>query len=274
MFVVPVTQPAVVPVTQPAVVQATQPAVVPAGRTLTSITDIDIEFGRMIAKVEKALTKAKVNVTSLIIQLSSIYIVKNKVPLFGEEVFKQIQSINDLWKKLKDFWHIFDYEILECVIKSSDCREAQEIFENFKSRIDPSAIEDADLMLHCKVEHWEGLLKPVLRIKVNAEVKANKCTPKVENEVKKVVSKTYKLEKYKLCFKGIKKGCIEMVYYISKPVKLYLLNFAITGSNMAEFLAHDIISLHIDDTDDKYELNVPSKIVDMVSAWHSQLITS
>ena len=288
--VVPATEPAVVPVTEPAVVLATEPAVVPvtkptlvlatkpavlpmtesaivpAQRVLTSIWDIEIEFGKMTNKIEEALVKAKINVAKLIKQLSAITVAKNKqVPLFGEDVFEKIQSIDDLWKKLKDFWHIFDYEVLECVIEFSDCREAQDIFEYFISRIDPSAIKGVDLVLHCKEEHWEGSLKPVLRVKVKTEFKANTCTKEVVSEVKRVVSQAYELEKYKLCFRGIKKGCIEMVYYISKPLKLYLLNFAITGSNMAEFLAHDIISLYINDTDDEYELKVPFKIVDMVS---------
>ena len=250
------------PAIQPA---ATEPAVVPACRMLTSITDIETEFAKMTTEVKEALIIAKVNVSVLIQRLSAITIVRDKkVPLFGDDVFTKIQSIDDLWEKLRNFWTIFDYEVLGFVINLSQCKEAQKIFEDFKSRIEPSAIADADLMLHCTEECWKGKLKPVLRIKVNAEVK-DKCTPKVVNEVKKVVSEAYELEKYKLCFRGIKEGCIEMVYCISKPLKFHLLNFAITGNDMAEFLAHNIISLHIDDTDDEYELKVPSKIADVVS---------
>ena len=258
----PATEPAVVPVTEPAVVPVTEPAVVPVCRLLTSIRDIENEFAKMTTKVEEALSNAKIDVAMLIKRLSTINVVRNKqVPLFDEDVFKQIQSIDDLWKKLKNFWHIFDYEVLECVIESSECEEAQDIFKDFLSRIDPSKIEDADIVPYCTVEHWKGSLKPVLRVKV----KADECTIEVKDEVKNVVSKTYELQEYKLCFRGIKKGCIEMVYYISKPLKLYLLNFAITGIDMAKFLAHDIISLHIDDIDDDYELKIPSKIADMVS---------
>ena len=274
--VVPVTEPAaVVSVTEPALVPATEPVIVPADRILTSIREIDIEFGKMTTKVEDALIKAKVDVAKLINQLSAINVVKNKqVPLFDNDLFERVHSIADLWKILRGFWHIFDYEVLECIIKLSECREAQDIFTDFISRINPSAIVDADLMLHCKEEHWEGSLKPVLRVKVKAEVKANKLTKKVEDKVKRVVSEAYKLKRYNLCFRGIKEGCIEMIYYISKPLKLYLLKFEITGSNMAEFLAHDIISLHINDTEDEFELKVPFKIVDMVSSYVVHIATS
>ena len=263
--IVPATEPVVVPATEPAIVPATEPAVVPACRILTSIKDIDIGFGKMTTEVENALINAKVNVSWLIKRLITITVVKNKkVPLFDEDVFEKVQSIDHLWKKLSKYWTIFDYEVLECVVKSSDCREAQDIFEDFISRIDPSKIEDADLVLNCKVEQWEGSLKPVLRIKVN-EVNPKKCTKKVEKKIKTVVSKAYKLKNYTLWFVGIKEGCIEMIYCISKSLKLYLLSFPLTGFHMAEFLAHNIINLHINDTDDEFELKVPSKIVDMVS---------
>ena len=257
------TEPAVVPATKPAVIPTIEPAVVPVYRRLTSIEVIECEFAKMTTAVEKALINAKIDVAELIKQLSAINAVKNKkVPLFDEDVFTKIQSIDDLWKKLRVFWTIFDYEVLEYVVRLSECREAEDIFKGFISRIDPSKIEDADLMLHCKEEQCEGQPKPVLRVKINSD----KCTPNIKSKVKRAVSKAYKLKKYTLCLKCIRKGCIEMVYYISKSLKLYLINFAITGSSMEKFLAHDIINLCIHDTDDEFELKVPSNIVDVVSS--------
>ena len=259
----PATESAVVPATESAVIPTIEPAVMPAYRRLTSIEVIECEFAKMTTAVEKALISAKINVAELIKRLSAITVVKNKkVPLFDEDVFEKIQTIQDLWRKLKDFWTIFDYEVLQCVVNLSECQDAQNILEDFMSQIEPSKIEDADLVLYCTEERCKGQLKPVLRVKINSD----ECTPNVESEVKSAVSEAYELKKYKLCLKCIRKGCIEMVYYISKSLKLYLVNFAITGSSMAKFLAHDIINLHIDDTDDEFELKVPSNIVDMVSS--------
>ena len=159
-------------------------------------------------------------------------------------------------RRVKNFWNIFDYELLYYVVEISECREAKEIFEEFLSKIDPSAIKDVDLVLHCRIEDQEGSLKSVLRIKVNSE----ECTPAVEKWIKEIVSEVYKLDKYALCFRGIKEGCIELLYYISKPLKMYLIQFdEVSKSILEDFHAHKIISLHIDE----FELDTTVSILIM-----------
>jgi len=229
----------------------------PAFPKLTKIRQIEVQFAKMTNRIKEALISNKVDVVSLIQQLCAISAVRNKknVPLFDKDVFEKVKSVDDFWKWLNGFWNIFDYELLWYVIELSGCRKAQEILKEFLSRIDPSAIEDVDLVLDCKSEEWEGSLKPVLRIKVNAE----KCTLNVKKDVEEIVSKMYNLNKYALHFQGIKEGCIELLYYISKPLKLYLLQFEITGNILAEFPAHKIISIHID----KFELKIPPNISDI-----------
>ena len=199
----------------------------------------------MTDRIKQALIRNNIGVASLIEQLCAISAVKTKnVPLFDEDVFEKIKSIDNFWRKLRNFWTIFDYELLLYIIEISNCREAQEIFEDFLSRIDPTAIEDADLVLYCKEEHREGSLKPTLRVKV----KTAKCTPNIKSMVEEIVSKAYNLDKYALRFQGIKEGCIELLYYISKPLKLYLIQFNISRKIiLGEFLIHKIISLHIDE---------------------------
>ena len=199
----------------------------------------------MTSRIKQALINNNVDVVSLIEQLCAISAVKNKkVPLFDEDVFENIKSIDDFWKKLRIFWTIFDYELLQYVVEISDCKEAQEIFEEFLLRIDPSVIEDVDLVLHCREEHQEGSLKPVLRIKVNSE----KCTLNIKKQVEEIVSKVYNLDRYALRFHSIKEGCIELLYYISKPLKLYITKFNISEGVLAQLFAYKlIISLYIDD---------------------------
>ena len=212
---------------------------------LTNIRHIEIQFAKMTNRIKEALISKNVDVASLIEQLCAISAVKSKnVPLFDKDVFKKIKSIHDFWRELRFFWNIFDYEFLQIVIELSGCAEAQVILKDFLSRIDPSAIEDADLVLYCKEEHREGSLRPELRIKV----KADKCTSNIKSTVEEIVSKAYDLEKYALRFQCIKEGCIELVYYISKPLKLHLLQYDIPRKIiLKEFLAHKIISLRIDE---------------------------
>ena len=212
---------------------------------LTNIRHIEIQFAKMTNRIKQALISNNIDVAPLIEQLCAISAVKNKkVPLFDEDVFERIKSIDDFWRKLRSFWNIFDYEFLQYIVELSDCREAQVIFEEFLSTIDPSAIEDVELVLHCRVEDQEGLLKSVLRIKVNTD----KCTLSIKRRVEEIVSKTYDLDKYALRFQGIKEGCIELLYYISKPLKLHLLQVKISDRIiLGEFVAHKIISLQIDE---------------------------
>ena len=215
-----------------------------ATEKLTNIRDIEIQFAKMTDRIKQALINNKVNVSSLIQQLCTISTVKNKkVPLLDKDVFEKTKSIDDLWDILAKFFGIFDYELLWCVIEISECKEARQILDEFLSKIDPSAIEDVDLVPYCKVEHHEGSLKPVLRIKVNSK----ECTPDIKQQVEEIVSEVYELNKYALCFRGIKEGCIELLYYISKSLKTYLLNFELSKGILKGFHAHKIISLHIDE---------------------------
>ena len=224
---------------------------------LTSIDDVEVEFAIMTDKIKEALIRNNVDIVSLIEQLCAISAVSNKnVPLFDKDVFEKIKSINEFWKELRMFWNIFDYDLLWFIIMVSKCEEAQVIFDEFLSRIDPSAIEDVDLVLHCRVEHREGLLKPVLRIKINAK----KCTVNIQRKAKEMVSEKFNLKKFVLCFKGIKKGCIELLYYISQGVASYVLQCTISKGVLEGLSSCKIISLHIDD----HKLKVPFEITDTV----------
>ena len=212
-------------------------------------------FAKMTNRIKEALINNNVNVDLLIEQLCTISTVKNKdVPLFDDDVFDNKKSIDDFWKILRSFWSIFDYELLQCIVELSKCGEAQRIFKKFLSRFDPSAIRDVDLVLHCKVERPDGLLKPVLRIKVNTK----ECTADIKKMVEEKVSEIYNLKRYALCFQGIKKGCIELCYYISNTLKGYILDFEVSQDILVQFLTCKIISFHIDE----YELMINSEVND------------
>ena len=212
----------------------------------------------MTERIKEVLRNNNVSVISLLEQLCTISAIKiKKVPLFDEDVFEKIETIDELWRKLRKYWDIFDYDILIFVVELTECTEAQEIFNSFLARIDPSAFEDMDLVLHCKVYQEEELMRPFLRIKVNAEM----CTFDIKRQVKEIVSKKFNLEKYSLRLNSIKDGCIEFTFNISKAVMSYVLEYHITGNIIANFARYNIISPQVNEM----TLNIPSEIVDMVS---------
>ena len=229
---------------------------------LTYLEDIELEFAKMTNRIKETLISSHVNVSSLVEQLCTMSAVKNKnVPLFDGDIFEKVKSIDEFWKRLRMFWSIIDYDLLWFVIELSECKKAQEILKEFLSRIDPSVIEDVDLVLHCKEEHWDGSLKPVLRIKINAE----KCSLDIIQKAKEIISEKFELKKYSLRFKGIKSGCVELLHHISKAMMLYFLQFKISSHMLAELTKFNIISLHIDD----FKLEVPSEAIDITVSNHS-----
>ena len=224
---------------------------------LTNFEDIDMEFAKMTKRIKEALISDEISVVSLMEQLCATSAVSNKkVPLFNEDdMFEKVNSIDEFWKRLSKFWSIIDYDLLRYVIKLSDCKKAQEIFEEFLARIDPSAIEDVDLVLHCKEEDWEGSPKPVLRIKVNAE----NCSLGIQQKVKQVVSEIYNVQKYSLHYKGIKKGCVELFYNISKAMMRYFLQFKISSDMWTKLSNCKISGLYINDQ----KLEIPSESINI-----------
>ena len=76
--------------------------------------------------------------------------VRNRnVPLFDEDVFTKIKSVEEFWKTFSTFWSIYDYDILWFIIKITNCEEAQKVLKEFLSKINPTVMEDADLVLDC-----------------------------------------------------------------------------------------------------------------------------
>ena len=224
---------------------------------MTDIDEVDIEFAKTTNRIKEVLCKHKTDVVSLVEKLCAVSAVKRKgVPLFDRNVFQEVTSINELWKKLKDYWNIYDYDLLIILVKLTECKEAQETLDGFLDKIDPFAIKDVDLVLYFRVYDDEGLMRPQLRIKVNTE----KFTADIERIVKQTISVKFNLENYSLRLKAIKEGCIQFIYHISKAVMSYLLEFQVTGSIMADIGAQNIISLQLNDM----ILNVPSEVCNMV----------
>ena len=128
------------------------------------------------------------------------------------------------------------------MLKIINCEKANKIFDEFLFKIDPAIIDDVDLVIYYKVYDRHGFTKPLLRIKVKTE----RFSHHNKEEIHKVLSQLFDLEKYALRLKGIKEGCIELIYEISTKLKSHLLSCKIVGSNVHHLTDCGITCLNID----------------------------
>ena len=211
-------------------------------RKLATLEDLELAFAIITRKIKEILCKLTVDVVSLIEQLRTFSAVRDQyVPLLDEDVFTRVTTMEQLWQKLSNYWTIYNYDILKILLELVKCDKASEVFEKFLARIDPDTIEDMDLVLRHEVFQRKESLKPLLRIKVGAE----KCTSNVKKEVEDILCEKFKLTKYSIRFKGIKEGCIELLYQISVSTMSYLLQCKVTGHDLAGFSRLQITSLQL-----------------------------
>ena len=177
------------------------------------------------------------------------------VPLFAEDTFKRVSTIRSLWQILSAFWDIYDYDILLHVLKIINCEKANKIFDVFLLKIDPAVIDDVDLVIYYKEYERQGFTKPLLRVKLKIE----SYNHHNKKEVHRALSKLFNLEQFALRLKGIKQGCVELIYEVSTQLKSYLLSCKVMGSDVHYLDSCGITRLQIDDMEMKfssYTLNV------------------
>ena len=222
-----------------------------------SFENLEYEFVKAVRGIKEALCRNRIDAYSLAYDLSMMTAVKEKkVPLFNDNAFEEANTIEELWKILRTFFSILDYDVLIFVVNLAECKEAEEILNEFLLKVDSAPLRDAEFVLQYK-EYDTETIKPLLRIKVREK----KCTPGVIKKAKKIIAEKFDIEKYALRFKSIREGCIELLFEISNAVMSYLLQCKVTGYDMAKFALHNILCIQIDDK----KLIVPSNLGNMVS---------
>ena len=223
------------------------------GGSIATFEDLEVEFARATNEIKKALQNSHIDIKSLVEQLQTFSAVKNnKVQLLDEDELKNVDTVEKLWTKLSNLWSIFDYDLLRILLKLTECQKANKIFEKFLSRVDISVIKEEDLVLYYQVFERSKCIKPLLRIKV----KVDYYTESIKAEVEAIMYSILNLEKYSLLFRGIREGCIELVYEISNAMMKYFLQRKFIASSLAELATHKIVSLRINNM----ELQIPTKI--------------
>ena len=216
----------------------------------------------MVADVQEALENNKVNVNKLLIKLKSSSAVRErKIPLFDEHTFEKITSIEKLFETLSGYWHLFDYDVLLYLVKTAGCEEAKTIYDNFLASFDSSMIMMSNYQLILQYDEFnkENIVPGTCRLRI--KVARDECTIEIEKKVKEVISKCFNLEKYALICKGLKQGCIELMYQISHSVKSYMLQYKLNSDAVLQLKIHKITAIKFD----CMELSIPKDFSDEVS---------
>ena len=231
-----------------------------ARKRLSSIDEIEIDFGIMIADVQEAFEKNNINVNRLLIKLKSSSAVRDrKIPLFEKDTFNNITSIEKLFETLSGYWHLFDYDVLMYLVKTAGCNEAKTIYDDFLASFDSSVMSNYQLILQYDEFNKESILPGTCKLRI--KVAQDNCTVEIERKVKEVISRHFELEKYALICKGLKEGCIELMYQLSHSVKSYMLQYKLNSDAVLQCKVHKISAVKFD----CMELNIPEDFSDEVS---------
>ena len=220
-------------------------------KRLSSIDEIEAEFGIMVAEIQEALENNNINVKKLLIKLKSSSAVRErKIPLFDKDTFNNITSIEKLFETLSNHWHLFDYDVLMYLVKTAGCKEAKRIYDNFLDSFDSSVMNNYRLILKCD-EFKEGVIPGTCKLRI--KVALDQCTVEIERKVKEIISKHFELENYALVYKGLKQGCIELTYQMSCSVKSYMLQYKLNSNAILQLKIYKIIAIKFD----CMEMNIP-----------------
>ena len=182
-----------------------------------SLKDIKADFENMIFDVQKAFIDGNVVVDDLLMNLKTSFATKNKeVPLFREDYFKDVTSIETLFKVLDCHWNLCDHDMLAFLINMAKCEMASVIYQKFVNSLNLSPF---DLVCHCpNMEMVSGY--KTLQITVDI----SECTIKTVEKIKMMIVEYYELEKHAIVFKEVMKGSINIKYLTSDLVMIDINN--------------------------------------------------
>ena len=205
------------------------------------------KYGTVVDNIRLIIDKQKLDITSLIVRLCSIDV--DNTTIFSTD-FKAIHSTTDLFLHIGKYCSIYDYELLEAFVESTECEEAIKLLDDFTKEIRCSILSDLNLLsedgeLKDPKDFMSGTHKLVIKYK------GDKCTLKTEEIVKNVIYESFHLKKGSIIFKGVQEGCVAFVYQISPTVKSYLLQYTLTTKDIELLFEHQIIFFIIDDEEVK-----------------------
>ena len=172
-----------------------------------------VEFAKMAIDIKEVLLKNNIRADLLIERLCAV--TSHQLPIFNEDMFEEVNSIDKLWDTLSKFWKIFDYDLLILVVDLAECAEAHKILDNFQKKCNLFALHDCALEYYDPLQNikYKTKIEPRL-LKIKVDVKEEKCTVDYVMKLKEHLCKVLDLQKYDLYLKHIHYGCTELTYYV------------------------------------------------------------
>ena len=171
---------------------------------------------------------------------------RNKITVFStDEVFGKIKTYTRLSHQINKYCSIYDYELLEAFVESTDCQEAIEVLTAFTDKMHSSILTELDLLSDCGEKLDPDDLMPGTYI-FAIEYIGGHCTMKTKTTVQNVIREHFHLQKGTIIFKGIRISSIIFVYQISAAVRSYLLQYQLDNQSLTCFAKYSITCLIID----------------------------
>ena len=209
------------------------------------------KYAVMVEKLRLVIENRKLDINSLILKLCSLD--DNNTTIFStDKAFIKIHSTTELFHHIGQYCNIYDYELLEAFVVSTECEEAIKLLDDFTKELHCPILSDLDLLskdgeLRDPKDFMSGTHKLVIKYV------GGKYTLKTKEMVQDIICGCFHLEKGSIIFKGVQEGCVSFVYQISPAVKSYLLQYPLTAKNIALISEYQVNSFIIDDE----ELRLP-----------------
>ena len=186
---------------------------------------------------------------------------RTKLTVFStDDAFSKIQTYHMLSHQIGKYCSIYDYELLEAFVESTDCQEAIEVLTAFTDEMHSSILKELDLLSECgKMLNPDDLMPGTYKFAI--EYIGGRCTLETKNTIQNVIHEHFHLQKGTIVFKGVEISCIFFVYQISAAVKSYLLEYQLDNRNLTAFATHNIACLIIDGVEKRITLEWSKKVM-------------
>ena len=190
---------------------------------------------------------------------------RDKITVFStDEVFGKIQTYPILSHQISKYCSIYDYELLEAFVESTDCQEAIEVLTTFTDEMHSSILKELDLLSDCgKKLNPDDLMPGTYKFAI--KYVGGQCTMKIKRVVQNVICEHFHLQKGTIIFKGIEIASIIFVYQISAAVRSYLLQYELDNQILTCFAEQSITCLIIDGIEKRTLLQWSTKVHTYIS---------